>query len=512
MQDRRFTALLLTIVLALMAFAAPTLLVTGCAAPKSLTPDVVQPPPPPPGHQAWNPLIASDPDGRLYITFYSGPGGHQRGLSFTRSLDRGTTWLADPIVLEPVTRSGTRIGFHRLERDGRGNVYVTWSLEVPVEMGKWRTREIRRRRSSDYGATWTLPATIWRSGGKQLFPTARTGIDGELSLVWTQDQGGAEDLFYSRTVQGGLAWWPKPIRVNTAKDADTGPARRGKLARQAAWPFLTSDERGQLFLAWDENRNGVLPDIFFSRSVDGGVTWLEGGIRLNTAPSGKWTARTPFLATDNKGGVYAIWGDSRHKAEDIYFNRSLDHGATWLNEDIRLTPQRSSDFGATTLGPLLYADREGRLYVHWREGWEAPGSIFFTRSLDRGATWLLRPRRLDHHGPEAVSNGARLAYDEAGHLSVTWLHTEGKNSTILFNRSDDFGDTWLPRPMRLDSDPDTKDVARKQGPRLPRITADGLGTAYVVWSNDRDGKYGIYLNRSTNHGVTWLQREIRVTR
>jgi hypothetical protein len=514
MQEQRFR-LRVANVLVMIVFAIVAPLAKGCTAIKGPTPEAVQPttPPPPPSElQTWNPLITSDTGGRVYLTFYSGPGSLRRGLSFARSLDQGLTWSGGPIVLEPVTPPRSRIGFHKLERDGKGNVYVTWSIEFPVEMGRWRTREVRRRHSSDFGATWSEPPTIWRPDGKQLFLTPLTGGDGEFSLAWTQQgQGKAEDLFFSKTTQGGHAWRPNPVRVNTPGEHSTPsepPARKG--AQVAAWPSLVSDDHGNLFMAWDETRNR-LPDVFFSRSADGGTTWLAQDMRLNTAPTGKWTARMPVLAADGNAGVYAIWGDSRDGGEDVYFNRSLDHGTTWLREDIRISPQRSVAERAAS-DPSLYSDKEGRLYIHWIEDWEAPRSIYFTRSVDRGSTWLLPPTRLDYHGQEATSGAVRLAHDEAGHLYVVWWNLRQDNtSTILFNRSDDFGNTWLPKPIRLDTDPEKKN-GKPLGPRFPRISTDGNGTVYVTWSSDRDGQYQVFLNRSTDHGATWLRREIQVVR
>jgi len=453
-------------------------------------------------------LIASDPGGRVYVTYYAGPGGFVRGLSFTRSVDGGATWLPQPIELEPVTPRRTRIGFHKLEKDGKGHVFATWSLEIPVEMGRWRTKEVSRRHSSDFGATWSAAPARWTSDRRGLFPTPMTLADGELSLLWTQRQGKDHHLYFSRTHDSGRTWPASPVAIDVLGSEAASPERATKRVRESVWPSMVGDEAGRIFVTWADNRSG-LHDIFFSRSLDGGQSWSDRNARLDTDSPGSGHSRFPSIATDGNGGICVLWEDRRHNGHDLYFNSSLDIGETWLTHDRRVTPDRSPQ-RSSVLDHLLFCDRAGNVYAVWRESWGGPEHIFFNASQDRGATWFLRPRQLDNQGEGAHSSVMSLAYDEAGHVYVVWLQMEeGKADSILLNRSEDFGSTWLPKPFNLRASMAREGATGEA--RFPRISADGQGRVYVIWSSSESEEFRLFLNRSADYGATWLTSEIQIT-
>jgi len=445
--------------------------------------------------------VASDPGGRVYVSYYGSRGGVDYGLYFTKSLDGGATWPAEPVNIETAKPQGKRIGFHKLETDGKANIYVTWSIEKEVENHRWRTTEIRRRRSPDFGATWLEPLTTWVPKSASNYPTSLTGVDGEMMMIWYGIEESANGLFFSRTREGGTAWLPAPIRIDNHPPRPTPEQRPA--SRPPAWPHLARDKDGRLYVAWEEG-DGDSNRIYFNRSLDQGMTWLMPAIRVDTSPKEGYISRTPRVTTDALGGVYTAWEDLRNDRIEIYFNRSLDQGMTWLEQDVRLSPVRPDKEPAYF--PQLSSDRRGRVYVLWRASWDAPESLYFLSSVDRGTTWLLRPRRVDNHAQGVSSVGPRLAHDDDGHVYVVWGEEGLEKKAILFNRSSDSGDTWLSQPIRLDTG------GGKLGVRRPRMTIDAEGVVYVVWSSDRNGKFDLFLNRSKDHGTSWLPQELQVTR
>ncbi len=478
----------------------------GCSTPQVSQPTPSAPEEPDSGVQAWNPFVVSEPGGRIYLTYFGGTGGSIYSLFFNRSLDGGTTWLREPVRLDTPDHPKSRIGFHRLETIGDGGVSVTWSIEGK-EGQYWRIKEARSRRSSDSGTTWSQkPLTRKFSGGN--YPVSLVGADGALYLVWTEQTGDkANTLRLQRTAPGAGAWSKTPVDIPGPESATlSGRKSRGGGSRDAAWPVLASDAPGRLFVAWQqETPSGS--DIYFNQSRDGGTTWLNAPVRLNARPPEGYTARIPALVVDNAGGVYVVWEDFRHDSIDLYLNRSMDGGATWLPEELRLTPDRPK--GATSSLPFLSADRSGRLYLVWQDGREVPYTVYFNRSLDRGTTWLPHPIRLDHHGPDTFSYAMRLGHDDTGHVYVVWWEGAKDKGTVHFARSSDAGATWPDKDVRLDGEGAGKG---KEGSRFPWLSADGTGRVYVAWSSDQTGVLKLYLNRSTDHGATWLPREIRITR
>jgi len=478
-------------------------LVSGaCGGPPVAPPSPAVEIPQEPEQQAWNPFVVVDTGGRIFMTYYGGPGGNDYQPLFTRSLDQGSTWLADPIQLDKPPLPRARLGFHRLEVNKAGLVSVTWSIER-YEGTVWRFRELRNRQSSDFGASWTGELAQRPFLTQSNYPIAVTGPDGELCLLFTEGTLADSAPVFIRTTGPKMAWSPAPLRLPGA-DRALSRQRDDPKSRQAHWPALTIEPRGGLYAVWQETTyqgNAIL----FNRSQDGGTTWLPSSLPLSKpTPRGSYTSRIPVVAVDGGGGIYVVWEDSRHNTSDFYFNRSLDGGATWLDQDVWLTAVRPAQAAASN--PTLSADRSGRLYLLWSDIRQGPNSLYFSRSLDKGATWLLQAIRVDHHGADALTYGHKLAHDDAGHVYAAWWEGTGPTKgSIRLNRSDDYGSTWLEKEQILDSG------QGKEGPRFPWLSADGQDGVYVVWSSDRNGRYQLYLNRSKDHGKTWLPDAVQIT-
>lgn len=443
--------------------------------------------------QAWNPAVAVEPGGRIFISYYRGLGGNQVELFFNRSLDGGVTWLREPIRLYTLDLPDAPVQYHQIVTDGTGKVWVIWLTERR-EMSFWKPREMHVRMSSDRGATWDDETVTWKFEDKSNYPSTMVGKSGELYLLWTQNLAFHSVPRFNRMTEDDKAWAPSPL---TLPAHGTAEARQpGAQPREAHWPVFIVGSRGDLFAAWQERSPDESTDILFNRSEDRGVTWLPESIRLNTSPPGGHTSREPRVTADGERGVYVVWEDSRHNTSDLYFNRSLDGGATWLDQDVWLTSVRPTLAAAT--GPILRADRSGRLYLLWNDFRETRYGLYFTRSLNRGTTWLPEAIRLDRHQEPAITWAPSLANDDDGHVYVAWWEGAGPNEgTIRFRRSADYGATWQEEQIL---DP----KLGKEGPRFPVLKVDGDGVVYLVWSSDRGGNYQLYLNRSTDYGKTWL--------
>jgi hypothetical protein len=189
--------------------------------------------------------------------------------------------------------------------------------------------------------------------------------------------------------------------------------------------------------------------------------------------------------------VYVTWHDFRFGSSDIYFNRSVDEGLTWLSHDLRLDTG-SMPGAALSFDPQIAASGSS-VYVTWsdfRNGFPFP-DIYFNRSVDGGLAWLAQDLRLDTgSGPGVASSYGPQIAASGSSINVTWYdHRNGLVSDIYFNRSVDGGQTWLSQDSRLD----TGSGAGVASSYDPQIAASG-SSVYVTWSDSRAGAYDIYFN------------------
>ena len=226
--------------------------------------------------------------------------------------------------------------------------------------------------------------------------------------------------------------------------------------------------------------------------------------RIDTAPA-NGIASDPKTASDANGNVYVIFKNTQGGG-GIYLNRSSDYGATWQNADVRV------DRGVGSAAIRTYelaCDDNGNVYVVWqdrRDGLVYPYTydIYFNCSNDYGVTWMPQDIRLNTN--DASTWRPQLACDNSGNVYVVWYDLRYPKGAVFFNRSRNNGATWLGADLRVSS-------YNPSGPRYnelnPKIACDEAGNVYVVWYEDGN-TYGtenrVLFNYSNGHGDsgTWF--------
>lgn len=315
-----------------------------------------------------------------------------------------------------------------------------------------------------------------------------------------------------------------------------------------------------VYMVWDDRRNGR-SDIYFSRSTDGGATWSSNR-RLDTDAPGAASSSEAAIAVSGRS-IFVVWRDTRNSGAftytDLYFNRSLDRGLTWMPSDVQVdlpVPTNSYDPQIAAVGSSVY--------VTWTDTSKFAPNVFFHRSTDSGTTWPHPIVQLNTNPPgvrhakvpqiAAVGSSVYVLWSDSRNAGVTQFTED-----VYFNRSADGGATWLSSDVRLDTDP--AGSAWSSAPRIAasgsfvyatwydgrnvgfdiyfnvspdggatwrtadvRLNTNALGTAassrpaiaasdssvYVAWQDDRNGNGDIYFNRSTDNGTTWLASDVRV--
>ncbi|MEM7200749.1 MAG: sialidase family protein [Planctomycetota bacterium] len=317
---------------------------------------------------------------------------------------------------------------------------------------------------------------------------------GAIYAVWADERDGARDIYFNRSVDRGSSWLADATRLDT----DTPPGSAAAVSPDIA---VFGDA---VFVTWSERRSGA-SDVYVNRSLDRGETWLPTPVRVDTEPAGASDSTAPRIAI---GGttVYIVWEDARRPPfRDIYINRSGDGGLSWQPTDTRL------DFGtlpgvADSYAPQIAASGAS-VYVGWLDLRSGRPDVYFNRSTNQGGQWLPLDRRLDTNAPGASSSlTARLA--ATGNIVfAVWEERRDDlvRGDIYSNRSLDGGVTWQSADVRLDTG-SPPGAAASLTPHLAL-----LGTnAHVVWSDNRNGRFDIYFNRSVAAGLAWLPASERV--
>jgi hypothetical protein len=219
----------------------------------------------------------------------------------------------------------------------------------------------------------------------------------------------------------GGGWLPSDIRLDTGDAAGVN---------ESMYPQICSIG-SNVYAAWQDFRNGAV-DIYFNYSTDGGATWQTPDIRLDTVDTpGASQSYFPQISS-NGSNVYVVWEDERNGEYDIYFNMSSDNGASWLSTDVRLdTGDAAGAYDSNS--PGIYSIGNN-VYVVWSDYQDGDGDIYFNYSIDEGATWKATDIRLDTGDTAGANLSVEPKVNGSGDsIYAVWTDYRNGMRDIYFN-------------------------------------------------------------------------------
>ncbi len=227
---------------------------------------------------------------------------------------------------------------------------------------------------------------------------------------------------------------------------------QGAAAQDKEWAIVNR-RNNNIYVTWTHfDRYGSSSDydkstIKFSKSTDQGATWSEAvvinEVDGNCVDSDN-TVEGAVPAIGSDGEIYVSWAGP----EGIVFDRSLDEGETWLDEDIFVSDIPGGwDYSIPGINrcnglPVTVCDTSGgnyngTIYINWtdqRNGTDDT-DVWLVKSTDKGETW---------------SDPIRVNDDAAGKQQfLTWLDIDQTTGYLYFvfydrrNYDDNYTDVYM---------------------------------------------------------------------
>lgn len=290
-------------------------------------------------------------------------------------------------------------------------------------------------------------------------------------------------------------------------------------------PTITVDTAGNFyFLHLSNPASGNWIDRIVCQKMDGfSQTWSDGsymGLNGTKAQDKQWPIVDPL--TNN---LYVTWtqfdsygSNNPLDSSIILFSKSTDAGMTWSNA-IRINKQAGDciDSDNTTEGAVPAVGPNGEIYV----AWSGPAGIMFDKSMDQGNTWLEEdifvsdiPGGWDYSVPAIyrcnglpvtccdLSNGPHR-----GTIYINWTdQRNGVDDTdVWLSKSTDGGDTWS-SPIRVNND------STKKHQFFTWLAVDqATGKLWFVWYDRRnfeDERTDVYMAVSEDGGNSFTNFKI----
>lgn len=269
--------------------------------------------------------------------------------------------------------------------------------------------------------------------------------------------------------------------VNNSNHRFKAPVNISNNLDDSRSPAIARDKSGKIFVVW-QNDIPRSREIYLSHSTDNGATWNQA---VNISNS-QGVSSKPDIAVDNSGGINVVWHESAANNVEVYFSRSIDNGASWTR------PVNISNNSGYSTYPAVAANKSSNISVVWND---SNREIYFSHSTDNGINWT---RPINISNSPRISEDADIAVDSFGNINVTWNNSTSKNHEIYFRRSTDNGANWNQIVNVSNNSSDS---------RSPAIAADSVGNLDITWSENFPvpHKSEIYFCRSTDGGVIWIK-------
>ncbi|MEM6567972.1 MAG: sialidase family protein [Planctomycetota bacterium] len=364
------------------------------------------------------------------------------------------------------------------------------------------TQDIYFASSTDDGASWSVPVRIDLGDVPNEFdsdqPKIAVAENGNVVVIWEEKRDARmatppsnnEDVFYNVSTDGGLTWLPaaQPLNIPTSGlDVATDVDR--------LWLCASGDT---FHVTWEDQLTaGGDEEVFYTRSLDGGLTW-EAPFIVNAATAGQDVDEPKVEADGDLVIVAYIDVDA-----DAVIHRSTDRGATF-GPAVKI----EADTSGAVNGDITLEVRGDTVVVAYTEdnGATVGGEeIVVSVSNDGGATWradeTLSVQQAAIAGSDAdravatiqSANNIYVVYSEDS-LSVqagTGGGSGGNECYVAY--TNDGGATWV------------KDVPLNAGNAGNRPWVVSTDDVVVAWIElNANGSNAPAFTYSLDAGTTWM--------
>jgi hypothetical protein len=323
-------------------------------------------------------------------------------------------------------------------------------------------REIYYKRSVDGGVNWGTDTRMTNANGDSWYPSiSLSGLF--VHVVWMDTRDGNTEVYYKRSTDEGVSW-----------EADV---RLTNNASPSAYPSISVSGL-EVHVVWRDYSGNF--EIYYKRSTDGGANW-DSNTRLTNNSAASYEASIAVFGQI----VHVVWYDERHGiAEEIYYKRSTDGGVSW-GEDTRLTNSAGNSWAPSV--SVSYSN----VHIVWYDDRDASWEIYYKRSTDGGISWESDTRLTNDIAQK--SNPSISASDQV--VNVVWEDNRDGNYEIYYKRSTDDGINW-------GADYRLTNAAFFSG--RPSVAVSG-SSVHVVWYDGREGNDEIYYKRNPTGNVTGIE-------
>lgn len=337
-------------------------------------------------------------------------------------------------------------------------VYCVWADNRTGDWGVWFAK------STDGGETF-LPNVQVNDGLPNAYIPTIALDDGTIYVAWDDRRPPFNyiQVYFSKSTDGGLTFTPDVLVNDTAGGLMDRPHRN---------PSMAVDTSGVIYIAFDDGRNGPGNyDIYFSKSIDGGLTFIPDVMVNDTIPGDSLNDTRPALALSQDDEIYVSWSK---QFDSLYVSKSTDGGVTFSSDVL------VNDTVVESWMNTMDVDARGYVHIAWFDGRDGSYNIYYSRSTDSGLTFSPNIQLNDIINEPEPQGYPSMCVDDSGLVYAVWENGPATEPDIYFTLSTDTGDSSFVEPNVQVDETDSSCF-------YPSVAVDDSGKVYVLWVDFRNG-------------------------
>ena len=335
------------------------------------------------------------------------------------------------------------------------------------------------------GATMCSAAAMWNPGGVAISTAFGSQYNqrvvpdgaGGAFVVFSDYRNNTGDIFAQRVNANGTVLWTTngvPVAYGTSDQYSAD---------------LCSDGAGGIIVAWQDNRNGGLNDIYAQRLNGAGhAVWAANGVPVDTTPG--FHKQSPACVSDGAGGAIITSTEWVGPLYSIYAQRIAPSGATVWGSRAELTTRAYEQNM-----PAAVTDGDGGAIVSWVDGRNGTTNYdIYSQKVDGAGTVLWAADGSPVCVAPGVQSAPQITTDAADGAIIVWQ--DGRSGS----NNDVFGQRMASGGTRVWGTNGTRVCGASGNQRYPELAADGSGGAVVTWEDNRSSTAAIYAQKLTSGG------------
>ena len=323
-------------------------------------------------------------------------------------------------------------------------------------------------------------------------PSMSVCSDGRYVFTWRDKRQNNNPRIYAQLYDTNfIKQWDPDLALTTSNNQNN--------------PDVGVDQNCNIYVAWNDDRNGN-QDIYFSKTnTSGNPEWGEGK-KVDTQAESADQTYPQLVMNASSTFEYVVWQDARNDASDIYAQKFTSSGnSVWANE-LRINSDATT---ATQDVPKIQADRmqvagAENIYFSWHDNRNSNNDVF-AQKIDKDGNKLWANDILINTNTTSTDQMyPDFALSKDGPLYFVWQDSRLGNFDIFAQKIDVNGSKIWADDIKINSDVSSGSRER------PVIAEDFQGKFYIVWEDTRNGNTDIYMQKIDSDGNKLINFDTRI--